>query len=88
LVKQWDKCCWVICRGIIFFHFENLIFYVLYPFGSYLLTVPRTVISHPVCFHRIPKRIFKMLHVTKRVLNIIISRFLELHVNGMRAPLP
>jgi hypothetical protein len=72
----------------IFFQFEYLIFYVLYPFVTYLLTLPRTIVSHPVCFHRIPKRIFSMLHVTERVLNIIKSQFLELHINGMGAPLP
>jgi hypothetical protein len=46
LVKQWNKyiyqCWWRICREInVLARFEYHIFYVLYQFVPYLLTVPR-----------------------------------------------
>jgi hypothetical protein len=39
------QCWWRICREInVFSRFEHHIFYVLYPFVTYSLTVPRTFI--------------------------------------------
>jgi hypothetical protein len=35
------QCWWRICREIFFFRFEYHMFYVLYPFVTYLLTLPR-----------------------------------------------
>jgi hypothetical protein len=41
--------CWLrICREIIFFRFEYHMFYVVYPFVTYLLTLPRTSFSPSV----------------------------------------
>jgi hypothetical protein len=50
LVKRWDKCTyqcwWRVCRAInVFSRFEYHMFYVLYPFVTYLQTVPRTSAS-------------------------------------------
>jgi hypothetical protein len=44
LGKQWDvcQCWWRICREIkVLFVFEYLMFYFLYPFVTYFLTLPR-----------------------------------------------
>jgi hypothetical protein len=40
------QCWWRICREINFFlsMFEYHVFYVLYPFVTYLLTLPRIII--------------------------------------------
>jgi hypothetical protein len=35
------ECWWTICRDIISFGFEYDIYYVLYQFVTYLLTLPR-----------------------------------------------
>jgi hypothetical protein len=41
-VRQVYQCWWGICRGIsVFPRFEYHMFYVLYPFVTYLLTLPR-----------------------------------------------
>jgi hypothetical protein len=52
VVKQWDKsyqCWWRLCREMnVFPRFEYHMFYVLYIFVTYLLTLPPTL--HPVSF--------------------------------------
>jgi hypothetical protein len=42
-MRQMYQCLWRICREMIFFfpRFEYHMFYVLYPFVTYLLTLPR-----------------------------------------------
>jgi hypothetical protein len=47
LVKRWDKCYqwwWRICREIcVLFQVQYHMFYVLYPFVTYLLTLHRNI---------------------------------------------
>jgi hypothetical protein len=45
LVKRWDKCINVGggCREINAFSGSNIVFYVLYQFMNYLLTLPRNI---------------------------------------------
>jgi hypothetical protein len=49
LVKRWDECIecwWRICRelNVYFFPGSNIMFYVLHPFVTYLLSLPRNFI--------------------------------------------
>jgi hypothetical protein len=46
-MKQVYQCWWRICREIFFFKLEYHMFYVLYPFVTYLLTLPRTELPYP-----------------------------------------
>jgi hypothetical protein len=43
-MRQVYQCWWRICREIdVISRFEYHMFYVLYPFVTYLLTLPRTI---------------------------------------------
>jgi hypothetical protein len=53
------QCWWRICRDInvFFFRFEYHMFCVLYPFLTYLLTLPRTYhLPNFMQFHRVVRK--------------------------------